>query len=243
MIKRILILPLSAFLLAAGCSTQTKVLEREVGDFDLKLGTAPTRSMAHGLVEPTTAGAFHGGLDLTHTSGWYAGQWSPSAGITNGTSLQVNSYAGVLQQPMDDSLGYELGLIHYDFPELEDRDRDGYYAGLNFAGSRLGMALNAASGRTDSTLFLDLGSVTPFGVGVKVKYGSYALENPHYLPGNRSIEMFNDWSLNISRPWLGIQLDLSYTASSLTGAECEAYSGQNAQCDALVMFRAERQLY
>jgi len=91
MINRILLLSLSAFLLAAGCSTQTKVLEREVGDFDLKLGTAPTRSMAHGLVEPTTAGAFHGGLDLTHASGWYAGQWSPSAGITNGTSLQVNS--------------------------------------------------------------------------------------------------------------------------------------------------------
>src|SRR5690606_31294168 len=98
---------------------------------------------------------------------------------TNGTSLQVNSYAGFLQQPMDDSLGYELGLIHYGFPELEDRDRDGYYAGLNFAGSRLGMALNAASGRTDSTRFLDLGLVERFGLGVKVEYASYALETPH----------------------------------------------------------------
>ncbi|MFV0453421.1 MAG: TorF family putative porin [Pseudomonas sp.] len=242
MIKRIL-LPLSAILLAVGCSTQTRVLEREVGDFDLKLGTAPTRSMAHGLIEPTTVGAFHGGLDLTHASGWYAGQWSPSAGITDGTSLQVNSYAGFLQQSMDDSPGYELGLIHLGFPELEDRDRDGYYAGLNLAGRRLGLALNAASGRTDSTLFLDIGSITPFSVGVKVKYGRYALENPHYLPGNRSIETFSDWSLNISRPWLGIQLDLFYSDSSLTGAGCEAYSGQNAQCDALLMFRAERQLY
>lgn len=242
MIKRIL-LPLLAILLAAGCATQTNVLEREVGDFDLKLGTTPTRSMAHGLVEPTTAGAFHGGLDLTHASGWYAGQWSPSAGIAGSTPLEMNSYAGFLQQPADDSLGYELGLIRYNFPELEDRNRDGYYAGLNFAGSRLGIAMNATQRRTDSTLFLDLGSVTPFGVGVRLKYANYALDNPHYLPGNRSIEMFNDWSLNLSRPWLGVQLDLSYTGSSLTGAECEAYSGQNAQCDALVTFRAERQLY
>src|SRR5690606_41918933 len=119
--------------------------------------TATTPCLSPGSVEPAPACVFHGRLDLTHARGWYAGQWSPSAGITNGTSLQVNSYAGLLQHPIDDSLGYELGLIHYDFPELEDRDRDGYYAGLNFAGSRPGMALNAASGRTDSTLFLEIG--------------------------------------------------------------------------------------
>jgi len=241
MIKRIL-LPLSIFLLAAGCSTQTKVLEREVGDFDLKLGTAPTRSMAHGLVEPTTAGAFHGGLDLTHASGWYAGQWSPSAGITNGTSLQVNSYAGFLQQPMDDSLGYELGLIHYDFPELENRDRDGYYAGLNFAGSRLGMALNAAPGRTDSTLFLDLGALRPFDVGVRLKYASHTLDSPLYYPGG-SVRVFNDWSLNLSRRLLGMQLDLSYTDTSLRGAQCGVYSGQNTYCEGFMMFKAERSFF
>lgn len=237
------LLPLPAILLAAGCATQPGVVEREVGDFGLKFGTEPTRSMAHGLVEPNTAGAFHGGLDLSHASGWYVGQWSPSAGVASDSPLEVNAYAGFLQQPVDDSLGYELGLISYSFPELQDHNRDGYYAGLNFAGSRLGIALNAAQGRTDSTLFLDLGSVTPFGVAVRVKYASYVLDNPHYLPGNQSIEMFSDWSLNISRPWLGAQLELSYTGSTLTGAECEAYSGQNARCDALIMFRAERQLF
>ena len=238
-------LPLSllpAILLTTGCVTQTSVMEREAGDFDLKLSTAPARSMAHGLVEPTTAGAFHGGLDLAHSSGWYIGQWSPSAGVSN-APLELNSYTGFMSQPFDHSLGYELGLIHYSFPELEGQDHDSYYAGLNFAGSRLGMAMNATEGRTNSTLFLDLGSVTPFGVGVRMKYSSYALDNPHYLPGDRRVGVFQDWSLNLSRPWLGIQLDLSYTGSSLAGSECGAYSGQNARCDALVTFRAERPLY
>lgn len=233
---------LLAVILAAGCANKSSVVEREVGDFDIKLGTAPARSMAHGLIEPTTVGAFHGGLDLTHTSGWYVGQWSPSAGVTN-APLEMNSYAGFARQPFDHSLGYELGLIRYSFPELEDRNHDSYYVGMNFGGSRLGMAMNAKEGRTNSTLFLDLGSITPFGVGVRMKYSSYALDNPHYLPGDRSVGMFQDWSLNLSRPWLGIQLDLSYTGSSLAGAECGAYSGQNARCDALVTFRAERQLY
>ncbi|KIQ56576.1 TorF family putative porin, partial [Pseudomonas fluorescens] len=69
-----------------------QVFQRELGDFDLKLGTTPTRSMAQGLVTQSSTGSFHGGLDLSHDSGWYAGQWSPSAGLTS--DLEVDSYMG-----------------------------------------------------------------------------------------------------------------------------------------------------
>lgn len=232
-----------ALLLVAGCATQTKVVERELGDFDLKLGSAPTRSMAHGLVQPTTAGVFHGGLDLSHASGWYVGQWSPSVGLGEGSQLEMNSYLGYARRPLDEAPGYELGVIHYSFPEIADRDRDEFYAGLNFAGTRLGAALSSKPRRTDSTLYLDFGSVTPFGVGLRLKYGTYALDRPRFFDDGSSVRVFNDWSLNLSRPWLGIQLDVSYTDSDLQGPECGAYSGQNAQCASLLMFRAERPLY
>jgi len=232
-----------ALLLVAGCATQTKVVERELGDFDLKLGSAPTRSMAHGLVQPTTAGVFHGGLDLSHASGWYVGQWSPSVGLGEGSQLEMNSYLGYARRPLDEAPGYELGVIHYSFPEIADRDRDEFYAGLNFAGTRLGAALSSKPRRTDSTLYLDFGSVTPFGVGLRGKYGTYALDRPRFFDDGSSVRVFNDWSLNLSRPWLGIQLDFSYTDSDLQGPECGAYSGQNAQCASLLMFRAERPLY
>ena len=61
------------FLLLASllwCSVaHAQVFQRELGDFDLKLATTPSRSMAQGLVKPSTTGSFHGGLDLSHDSG------------------------------------------------------------------------------------------------------------------------------------------------------------------------------
>ena len=72
-----------------------QIFQRELGDFDLKLGTTPSRSMAQGLVKPSTIGSFHGGLDLSHDSGFYFGQWSPSMGLSQGNNLEVDSYMGL----------------------------------------------------------------------------------------------------------------------------------------------------
>lgn len=226
----------------SGCASQPEVIEHEVGQFDLKLGTAPTRSMAQGLVNPTAASAFRGGLDLTHASGMYMGQWAPSMGILEGRPLELNSYVGYAQPYLDETPGFELGVIRYSFPELENQDRHEYYAGINLAGSRLGGALRSAPGRTDGTVFLELGSVQPFDVGVRLKYASHSMDSPMYHPGG-SVRVFNDWSLNLSRPLLGMHMDLSYTDSSLSGEQCGVYSGLNAHCESYFMFKAERLLF
>ena len=77
--------------MAAHPSAHAQVIERELGDFSLKLGTTPSRTMAQGLVTPGNADStFHGGLDLTHDSGFYFGQWSPSTGLSPDTSLEVD---------------------------------------------------------------------------------------------------------------------------------------------------------
>ncbi|WP_221178786.1 TorF family putative porin, partial [Pseudomonas frederiksbergensis] len=54
---------------------------------------------------------------------------------------------------------------------------------------------------------------------------------------------FNDWSIKLSRPWLGIDLNLIYSDSSLSGNDCSAYSGQNPQGDGLLTVKAERAFY
>ncbi|KGS11653.1 lipoprotein, partial [Pseudomonas coronafaciens] len=62
---RLYVLSFSALLVCQSVSAQ--VMERDLGAFDLKLATTPTRSMAQGLVTPTGGSdSFHGGLDLTH---------------------------------------------------------------------------------------------------------------------------------------------------------------------------------
>ncbi|WP_338579375.1 TorF family putative porin [Pseudomonas sp. ML2-2023-6] len=229
--------------LLASTIVDAHVFSRALGDFDLKLATQPSRSMAQGLVKPTSAGStFHGGLDLTHNSGWYAGQWAPTMGIKPGSNLEVDSYLGY-KHPFDQTLSYELGMIHYSYPKLDSLDSQQFFAGLTLLGTRFGAAFSNDPDRRDSTLFADLGVNQPFGIGVSMKYTTHQLGTPVSIADGGSVRAFNDWSIKLSRPWMGIDLNLIYSDSSLDDTECSAYSGQNAECDGLLTFKAERAFY
>ena len=229
-------------LLLACPTAHGQIFQRELGDFDLKLGTSPSRSMAQGLVKPSSSGSFHGGLDLSHDSGWYAGQWAPSMGLSPSSKLEVDSYLG-FKQPFDQTLGYELGMIHYNYPQLRTQDSQEFYGGLTLLGSRFGAAFSNDPDKRNSTLFADLGGNVPFGIGVSVKYTTHQLNNGVSIADGGYVAGFNDWSIKLSRPWLGIDLNLIYSDSSLSGNDCSAYSGHNPQCDGLLTFKAERAFY
>ncbi|PTT73230.1 hypothetical protein DBR26_03530, partial [Pseudomonas sp. HMWF007] len=57
------------------------------------------------------------------------------------------------------------------------------------------------------------------------------------------VSSFTDWSVKLSRPFMGVDLDLIYSNSSLSGSDCSAYSGHNSQCDGLVTLKAARAFY
>ena len=218
-----------------------QIFQRELGDFDLKLGTTPSRSMAQGLVKPSTTGSFHGGLDLSHDSGFYFGQWSPSMGLSPGNNLEVDSYVG-FKQPFDQTLGYEVGMIHYSYPKVDTLDTQELFGGLTLLGSRFGAAFSNDPDKQNSTVFADLRGNQPFGVGISMKYTTHQLNTPVSVDGGY-VGSFTDWSLTLSRPFMGIDLDLIYSDSSLSGSDCSAYSGHNSQCDGLVTLKAERAFY
>jgi len=224
------------------CSlVHAQIFQRELGDFDLKLGTSPSRSMAQGLVKPSAVGSFHGGLDLAHDSGFYVGQWSPSMGITPGKNLEIDSYLG-FKQPFDQTLGYEVGMIRYSYPEVDTLDSQELFGGLTLLGSRFGIALGNDPDKQNSTLFADLRGNQPFGIGVSMKYTTHRFDTPVAVDGGY-VGRFTDWSLKLSRPFMGIDLDLIYSDSSLHGSACSAYVGHNSQCDGLVTLKAEHAFY
>ncbi|WP_122562504.1 TorF family putative porin, partial [Pseudomonas viridiflava] len=161
-------LTFSALFISQSISAQ--VLERDLGDFDLKLATTPTRSMAQGLVTPSGgSGSFHGGMDLTHDSGFYFGQWAPNMGFTPDSALEVDSYMG-FKKPFDNTLGYELGMIRYSYPDTSQIDSHEFYAGLRMLDSRVGAAFSNDVGSRDSTVFIDLGAIERLGIGVRMQY-------------------------------------------------------------------------
>ena len=218
-----------------------QIFQRELGDFDLKLGTTASRSMAQGLVKPSSSGSFHGGLDLTHDSGFYVGQWAPSMGLSPGKNLEVDSYVG-FKQPFDQTLGYEVGMIHYSYPKVDTLDSQELFGGLTLLGSRFGAAVSNDPDKLNRTLFANLSGNQPFGIGISMKYTTHQLYTPVSVEDGY-IGSFTDWSVQLSRPFMGIDLDLIYSDSSLSGNNCSAYSGHNSQCDGLVTLKAEHTFY
>ena len=227
--------------LLAGSSAHAQIFQRELGDFDLKLGTTPSRSMAQGLVKPSAVGSFHGGLDLSHDSGLYFGQYAPSMGISSGKNLEIDSYIG-FKQPFDQTLGYEVGMIHYSYPKVDTLDSQELFGGLTLLSSRFGVAFSNDPDKQNNTLFADLGGNQPFGIGISMKYTTHQLNSPVSVGGGY-VSSFTDWSVKFSRPFMGIDLDLIYSDSSLNGSYCSAYSGHNSQCDGLVTLKAEHAFY
>jgi len=233
---------LLAATLFACAAAHGQVMERELGPYDLQLGTTPTRSMAQGLVQPAQNGTFQGGLDLTHESGWYLGQWSPSMGIARDSQLELDSYSG-FKRPFNNRFGYEMGLIRYSHPGFSANDSNEYYAGLTLLDSRFGAAFSQAPGRADSTLLMDLALNPPLAMNLSMKYANHTLDDAVTYGDGGVVRVFNDWSLNLSRPWAGIDLNLSYSGSTLSGPQCVAYSGHNGYCEDYFMFKAERSLF
>lgn len=235
------LLLLSAAILSSP-SSQAQQMQRQLGDFDFKLGTTATRTMAQGLISPSAVGSFHGGLDFSHPSGWYFGQYAPSMGITPSSTLQLDSYMG-FKHRFDSSLGYEVGMIHYSYPDISGGDSYALYGGVSVFGSRLGGALNDNPDNHTGTLFADFGQLPIFDIGVTVKMAHHRLGTPFTIGDGSQVDTFNDWSLELSRPWLGMDLNLIYSNSDLSGSGCDAYAGINTSCDAMVMFKAQRSFF
>lgn len=218
-----------------------QVMQRQLGDFELKLANSPTRSMAQGLVQPGQANSAQGGLDITHGSGWYVGSWTSN--LEQEKPLEIDSYAGFKHPLGNGKLGYELGTLRYTRPDQPDFDSQALYGGLSVFGSRLGAAYSSQNGRSTTTLFTDLGLQPDVGFDVTFKYSSYNLAAPVGVGNGGSVSEFGDWSVNLSRPLLGIDLNFSYSGSSLTGSDCSAYSGHNTYCDTAFMLKASRPFF
>lgn len=217
-------------------------IKREVGDFDFTLSTTPTRSMAQGLISPTATGTFHGGLDFSHTSGWYVGQYTPSMGVAPGSTLRVDNYVGY-KHHFDSTLGYEIGVIHYSQPNIAGAESHALYGGISIMGSRFGGALRDNPSNRIGTLYADFGQVPLLNADLTVKLAHHRLGTPFTIGDGSQVNGFSDWSMQLSRPWLGLDLNLIYSDSNLTGGGCDAYSGINTYCESVVTLKAQRSFF
>ncbi|WP_415035718.1 TorF family putative porin [Azonexus sp.] len=171
--------------------------------------------------------ALQGGIDYTHSSGWYAGNWnsnvSPGAGYP-GSNLEMDFYAGYKTDI--GAIKLDLGALYYAYPGAElngKKVKNGeLYLGASwkFLSARYSHALtdyfNARGPngeRTRGTGYLDLSAAFDLGEGWGI-HAHVGRLRVHNLPQ----ASYTDWKLGISKELHGWVLGLSYIDSNAAGA-------------------------
>jgi uncharacterized protein (TIGR02001 family) len=124
MIKKLL--PLTLSLLCAAATAQTQTPAEAPGT---AVAAAPTPAVTgnlslvsdyrfRGIAQSWGMPAVQGGIDYTHASGFYLGNWNSSVSsnsYNNGASLEVDLYGGYRFEPVKDWT-VDVGVLNYVYP-------------------------------------------------------------------------------------------------------------------------------
>lgn len=138
-----------------------------------------------GVTQTDDGAAVQGGLDYGHDSGFYAGTWASTVDFGDGTSYELDLYAGYGGSIGD--LGYDVGYIYYAYPDGDDLDFGEIYGSLSYSYLTAGLAYTVNSQASGDDAAFDTGDLyyyagvdVPFGdsgYSGSLYYGYYTFEN------------------------------------------------------------------
>ncbi len=104
-----------------------------------------------GFTQTNYGAALQGGIDVTHRSGFYLGNWNSNVaqGLYNGASLEMDFYGGYKGE-VAPGVGYDIGAIYYYYPQSGvDRDPTSNFVNkkINNQELYLGMSYGALSAK------------------------------------------------------------------------------------------------
>lgn len=115
--------------------------------------SAASNYLFRGVTQTDGSTAVQGGLDYEHASGFYAGGWGSNVDFGDGTSYELDLYAG-FSGAMDD-LGYDVGYVYYAYPDAPDSiDFGEIYGELSYGVAAVGLAYTVNSDVSDDGLFV-----------------------------------------------------------------------------------------
>jgi uncharacterized protein (TIGR02001 family) len=169
--------------------------------------------------------ALQGGFDYAHDSGFYIGTWASnvdsdffnSTSPTRDPQLEVDVYAGYSGE-LANGIGYDLGILHYDYPGYDQADTDEFYVSGSMAGFTVSFNYSdelSFLASTESAYYLAAGyeMTLPqdFGLAVHVGYSDGdAFDNG---AGAALADSVLDWSIGITKSVAGVDLGLTYVDS------------------------------
>ncbi len=143
--KKILAVSASLMMMAGAAQAQTAAPAAAAPTPDWTVaGNASLNSdyRFRGFTQTNYGAALQGGIDITHSSGFYVGNWNSNVAqdLYNGASLEMDFYGG-FKGEVAPGLGYDVGAIYYYYPQT-GVDRAGAYANKKINNQELYLGLS-----------------------------------------------------------------------------------------------------
>ncbi len=221
--------------------------------------TLTTDYRFRGYSQTTSDPAVQGGFDYSHESGFYAGIWGSNVEFAG--SLELDYYAGYAGD-ITDGLGFDVGIIYYDYPGDGGATGGGvknggtnalefteFYGGLSgdVGPVSLSGTISYSSdyyGESGKSFYYDAGAsyALPQDFTLSAHYGYQTIDDGAITKAGffSSLEdSYSDWSIGVSKSYMHLDFDLSYIDTDLDNDK-DCY-GANA-CEGTLVFSVSKSL-
>ena len=184
-----------------------------------------------GLTQTDEKPAIQGGVDYSHSSGFYLGTWASNiswledGGNYDGSSLELDIYGGYRNTIGESGIGYDVGLLNYIYPgsktaagranvAFDDPYTLELYGALSYKWfqAKLSYALTDdvfGAPDADNTYYLEANANIPVGesgftVNLHVGHQEFDGDVPGSAPGdpdNDDLYSYTDYKIGLTKSW------------------------------------------
>jgi uncharacterized protein (TIGR02001 family) len=189
--------------------------------------------MWRGMSQTRNGPAIQGGLDLTHSSGFYTGYWVSHVDfkLAEDADLEEDFYAGYGFTVGD--FAFDLKRTEYHYPSMKGLNFGETHAHVSAYGATLGMDYSSDTpvGESDSA-FHYYGSYAhslPYEMTLTGTIGQYDYKNAGWVGGGKDSK-YSYYNLALNKEIWGINFGAAYTDSNVDAGACRSFSGDKDYC-------------
>lgn len=202
-----------------------------------------------GLTQTGEEPAIQGGVDYSHSSGFYAGVWASNiswledGAVYDNSSIEIDVYGGYRNSIGDTGIGYDVGLLQYIYPgdlvagaAIDEAETTEVYGALSWKwlqGKVSYVVSDDAWGTIDGqgTWYAEANANIPVGetgLTVNLHVGRQEFDGES-APGtdNDDLYTYTDWKVGLTKSWSnGVNLGAFYSDTNTKDAGW-TYAGEN----------------
>lgn len=204
-----------------------------------------------GLTQTGEEPALQGGVDYSHSSGFYLGAWASNiswledAGAYTNSSLEVDIYGGYAAEIGETGIAYDIGLLQYLYPGdkgtgVKSANTTEIYGSLGYGWVTGKVSVVVSDGAfgfddADGTTYTELNADIPlpwYGLtlGAHIGYQDFTGS------GNSTFD-YTDWKISLAKAWdSGVEVGAFYTDTDGKKSDFTDASGQHIAKDQFVVY-------